>query len=394
MNLKQYFSQAFTSIASLKLRSFLAVLGILIGSASIVSLINTSHLATTTALKQFQNLNTRNLSVVTYVTKKSDGTGSIRLNEWQNLANAITAIKSAAPYVSTYQPLSFNGHQLKGIVIGADENLFDVLDIKLKSGMLLLNNQSYDHVCLIGHTLKEQLMEVTAIDPIGQQIRIGNLLFTIIGVVQPWQENGFFTEDINQAVMIPLNSMGLFQKDVKIYHAVLTLYSEDNLDITIVDLKNWISKQNQDLGVFVRSAKQIIASMQEQGGIFTLLLSFIGSIAMLVGGIGIMNIMLISVTERKQEIGIRKAVGATNRNIQMLFLVESILLSLFGGIAGLFIGILITFVVAFFNHWDFALYWPAYFIGFGLSVITGIISGFYPAKKASDMQAIVCLKAN
>lgn len=394
MKVKNYFTQAITSIYSLKLRSFLAILGILIGSSSIVALINASHLATATALKQFQNLGTRNLSVVTYNTKNSGESNSIELRQWQSMPLEIRAIEKVAPYISNYQSLSFQGHQVKGMLIGADEALFDVLDIQIQSGTLLVNGVSYEHICVIGDNLKEQIQSVYARSPIGEQIRIGNLLYKIVGVLKPWQENGFFTEDINQAVIIPINSMGLLQKNPKIYHAVLTLRFENNLDDTIIAIKKWILDKTHDVGIFIRSAQQIIDSMREQGSIFTLLLAFIGSIAMLVGGIGIMNIMLISVTERKQEIGVRKAVGATNKDIELLFLIESLFLSLIGGSVGSILGVIVTYVVAYFNHWEFAIYWPAFLIGFSLSVLTGILSGFYPAKKAAKLEPIACLKAS
>lgn len=141
----------------------------------------------------------------------------------------------------------------------------------------------------------------------------------------------FFNEDVNQAVIIPLAGMNLVSKEAKINNAVLELRADSPIDQIILDIKQLINSFSPKLSVFPRSAKQIIASMESQGHIFTLLLGVIGGISLLVGGIGVMNVMLVSVSERKKEIGIRKAVGARNSDIQALFLTESVMLSLVGG---------------------------------------------------------------
>ena len=141
-------------------------------------------------------------------------------------------------------------------------------------------------------------------------------------------------------------------------------------------------------------AKQIIKSMEEQGRIFTLLLGLIGGISLLVGGIGVMNVMLVSVVERKREIGIRKAIGAKRRDIQMLFLIESIVLSLFGGVLGVIAGLGVAYVISLFSGWQFSLYLEPPLIGFGVSVFTGIFFGFYPAMRAARLDPIETLRSD
>jgi putative ABC transport system permease protein len=161
----------------------------------------------------------------------------------------------------------------------------------------------------------------------------------------------------------------------------------------IEQLKQRIHEQAPKLSLFVRSAKQIIASMESQGRIFTLLLAVIGSISLLVGGIGIMNVMLVSVSERKKEIGIRKAIGAKKRDIQALFLVESAMLSLSGGFLGVILGSVITWVIAYFSQWPFQLYVIPPVAGFFVSVVTGIFFGFYPAKRAASLEPMASLRS-
>ncbi|MFZ4077227.1 MAG: ABC transporter permease, partial [Legionellaceae bacterium] len=161
---------------------------------------------------------------------------------------------------------------------------------------------------------------------------------------------------------------------------------------TLLALKKVISSQAPGLGIFSRSAKEIILSMERQGHTFTLLLTTIGAISLIVGGIGIMNVMLVSLSERKQEIGIRKAIGATNQDIQHLFLIEATLLSCVGGLLGVFVGVAVTAGVAFVNHWNFTLFLSPLCSGFGVSVLTGLFFGFYPARRAAKLDTVISLR--
>jgi putative ABC transport system permease protein len=267
-----------------------------------------------------------------------------------------------------------------------------MIHIDLASGHFVSFVDTFEHYCVIGDGLAQQLRQVTLDNPTGQQLRIGKALYTIIGIAKPWKENGFFNEDINQAAIIPIAGMALINKDTKINNAVLLLKSDIHIDNVIEQIKALLAKQAPKLSVFVRSAKQIIASMESQGRIFTLLLAIIGGVSLLVGGIGVMNVMLVSVSERRKEIGIRKAVGAKNSEIQSLFLVESVMLSLLGGIFGVIIGFIFTRVVAYFSQWPFSVHIMPPLAGFAVSVFTGIFFGFYPARRAAVLEPIVSLR--
>jgi putative ABC transport system permease protein len=386
--------QALINVMAAKLRSFLAVLGILVGTAAVVALISCGQLATEKALSQFKALGTDLLAVSVY--QKSNETGhqeSIPIHLWRQFPHMIPSVLQIAPYGTAYKPMSFQGKTLTGVVIGADESLARIIHIALAHGHFVSFVSSFEHFCVIGDKLAQQLKEVSMDNPIGKQLLIGQALYTIIGVANPWKENAFFNEDINQAVIIPIGGMALVSKDSKINNAVLLLKSDIRIDEVIEQIKGVINKQAPELSVFVRSAKQIIASMESQGRIFTLLLAVIGGISLLVGGIGVMNVMLVSVSERKKEIGIRKAVGAKNSEIQMLFLVESVMLSLLGGVCGVVIGLLFTRLVAYFSQWPFTFHIIPPLAGFAVSVFTGIFFGFYPARRAAVLEPIVSLRS-
>lgn len=396
MNFISHCRQALVNLTASKLRSILAVLGILVGTAAVVALISCGQLATEKALAQFKALGTDLLAVSVYQKTPSNSHSaddSLSINQWQQLADQIPYIVNIAPYSTAYQPLSFQGKLMQGVVIGADENLAKIIKISLSQGHFVSFVESFEHYCVIGDGLAQQMKEISMDDPIGKQLRIGQALYTIIGIVDRWKENGFFNEDINQAAIIPLAGISVVSKDAKINNAVVLLKPDSPIDDVIEHIKQIIASQVPKLSVFPRSAKQIIASMESQGRIFTLLLAVIGGISLLVGGIGVMNVMLVSVSERKKEIGIRKAVGAKNREIQMLFLVESVMLSLLGGVLGVVLGLIFTRIVAYFSDWNFSIYLLPPIAGFLVSAATGIFFGFYPARRAAKLEPMASLRS-
>lgn len=396
MTLFSHFQQALVNLTAAKLRSFLAVLGILMGTAAVVALISCGQLATEKALAQFKALGTDLLAISAYqqgAEKAVHGEDEIPLAVWRKMPEQIPAILNIAPYSTLYQPTSYAGKDLQAAIIGADESLAQILSIKMAQGHFVSFVETFEHYCVIGHELAEQLERLNFVSPLGKQLRIGQALYTIIGIANPWKENGFFNENINQAVIIPIAGITLVSKDSKINNAVILLKPNSPIDKTIDQIKEIIAKEAPKLSIFPRSAKQIIESMESQGHIFTLLLTVIGSISLLVGGIGIMNVMLVSVSERKKEIGIRKAVGAKNSEIQALFLVESVLLSLVGGFLGVVLGLIFTRIMAYFSHWPFSVFFMPPLAGFVVSVATGIFFGFYPARRAARLEPMVSLRS-
>lgn len=387
---------AIVNLSASKMRSFLALLGIWVGTAAVVALMNLGQIATEKALEQFKALGTDLLAISLYQ-KTPDAShaaqDTISLAIWRQLPEWIPAINQIAPYSTAYQPISFQGRLLRGVIIGADGALADIIKIHLSEGNFVSFVQTFEHFCVIGSELAKQISEKSPGKPIGKQIQIGQALYTIIGVADRWKENVFFNEDINQAVIIPIAGTALVKKEASINNAILKLKPNIKIDDVIKQIQLRIGQVAPKLNVFVRSAKQIIENMEKQGQIFTLLLAVIGGISLMVGGIGVMNVMLVSVSERRKEIGIRKAVGGKNSEIQALFLIESIILSLVGGLLGILTGLCITWIIAYFSHWPFIIYWLAVFVGFFVSVTVGIFFGYYPARRAAALEPVVSLRS-
>lgn len=387
---------ALLNLKASKMRSFLALLGIWVGTASVVALMNFGQIATEKALEQFKALGTDLLAISLYQKVQSGTTTSpesISLPVWRQFPEWISAIKEIAPYNTAYQSMSYGGRMLKGVIIGADETLADIIQIHLAEGFFVSFVQSFEHFCVIGANMAQQMRANTTGSPLGKQLQIGQALYTVIGIAKPWKENVFFNEDINQAVIIPIAGTALVKKESAINNAVLKLKPNIHIDDVIAQIQQRIAEIAPKQSAFVRSAKQIIENMENQGRIFTLLLAVIGGISLMVGGIGVMNVMLVSVAERRKEIGIRKAVGGKNSEIQALFLMESIVLSLVGGVLGIFSGLFITWIIAYFSHWPFLIYWLAVCVGFFVSVSVGIFFGYYPARRAAALEPVVSLRS-
>lgn len=395
MVLKQQIGQAFANLLSAKMRSFLAILGILVGTASVVALVSTGQLATNQALEQFKALGTDLIAVSMFDenrASKPSPANTLSLDEIKQLQDEVESVVDVAAYVSLYKQISFAGKKINGSIIAADEGLQHVIKVRLKEGNFVSFLDKYEHYCVVGDKVAKAIQRYTVKPLVGQQLWLGETIYTIIGVAKPWQENSFFIRDINKSVLIPIRGASLLNKDAKISNFILQIKPNSDIDAILDKVKNFVHLNAPDLRVYPHSPQEIIRRMKKQGDIFTMLLGLIGSISLLVGGIGVMNVMLVSVTERRREIGIRMAIGAKRKDIRTLFLVESVILALFGGLLGVLVGQVIAVVIAYFAKWTFHFYVLPPVIGFLVSAATGVFFGFYPAFRASKLDPIETLR--
>lgn len=388
--------EALENLVAAKLRSFLALLGIIVGTGSVVALVSIGQLATKEALDHIRALGTDLFSISFYQepSNSDQPNESNRLSEatFTTMQQALPEIKRIGPYTTTYQPISFAGEALEGSIIGANNDLHRILKIHLAKGRFISHLDRQNFYAVIGHDVHEALNKHGINDPIGQQIQIGQHIFTIIGVAAPWTENGFFHQNINRSVIIPIPSSQLINPYTQLTDAVLQIDESADPEKLEQAIKEFIEQRFTNYHLYAFSAKQIMQSLTSQQQTFTLLLGSIGGISLLVGGIGVMNIMLMSVVERRREIGIRRAIGAKRRDIQWLFLVESVTLTLLGGICGVLIGSLGSYIVSRFAGWGFTFFLLPPVIGFSVSVAIGIFFGYYPAYKASRLDPIQSLR--
>lgn len=395
MILFENFSQAMANLFYAKLRSFLAVLGIMVGTASVVALVTSGQLATAQALAQFKHLGTDLLAVSVFSANhraSSNASNRLSADDWMSIEKELPNITQVAPYTAVYETVSYNGHNLRATIVAADNYLKEMIKIKIAAGDFPTFLHRYEKVCFVGADIAKKMRQYHVGPLIGQQLFLGKQVYTVVGVAKKWQESSFFNNDVNKSVFIPLRGVSAINQQASVNSVIFKLKANINIDKEIEGLRNFIKQKAPSLSMFPRSAKQIIESMESQGQVFTLLLGLIGGISLLVGGIGVMNVMLVSVMERKKEIGIRLAIGAKKRDIRLLFLMESVVLSLFGGFLGVVLGIIATFFISYFTHWPFMIFLTPPLIGFLVSAITGIFFGFYPAFRAANLRPIETLR--
>lgn len=398
MNGLLHIREAYTNLLSSKLRSFLAILGILVGTASVVAMVSSGHIATQHALDQFAQLGTDLLAVSVFSENNNQNSSQqnteFSLNDARNIQEQNTDINEIAPYTSLFQEVVFSSQRLDASTIGATQALQRVINIQMQRGRFISDFDKYTPFCVIGSKIAEEMKSHGVTNPLDTQIQIGDKIFTVVGVAAPWPENSFFSQDINKSVIIPIQSSVMLSRFSAINNLIIQLKPDADIDAVQNHIRAYITQHLSEKRLFFRSARQLIESMTSQKHTLTLLLALIGSISLIVGGIGVMNIMLVSVVERRREIGIRMAVGARRRDIRTLFLIEAIVLTLFGGIVGVIIGILASYVISIFAGWHFRVFLLPPLIGFAVSVAVGVFFGFYPAYTASKLDPIQTLREN
>lgn len=388
MKLSTHIKTAIRNLTASRLRTLLAMIGIMVGTASVVALISGGQLATQQALEQLKSLGT-DLMRVNFRSNPNQST--IKLDTVMAMKTSIAGIREVAPIMvnnvaAYYQKQSFDFVP----VVGATESLADVIHISIKSGRFISDLDKNQHFAVLGNEL---LKKINSINLMGQHIRVGNAIFTIIGIANPWPENTIVGQNINNAVIIPFKSLEGVVSRVQLDTVLLRLNENTNIDKIKQAITDYADNNLPGYRADIVSSKELLNRMAKQQRIFTLLLGLIGSIALLVGGIGVMNIMLASVAERHSEIGLRIALGAEPRDVQLMFLMEAATLAILGGILGVIIGILTTIIIARFANWPFVfLIWPPV-IGFSVSLLISLFFGFYPAYVASKLNPIETLHA-
>jgi len=395
MKWSAHIHEGMLNLLSAKLRSLLALLGILVGTASVVAMVMGGELATNEALKQFKLLGTDLLSVtISGTTDDVGGQNTLSPEKITNLPALDKNIIAAAPYTTLYFPTEFNGQDLHASIVGVTQSFAQVVHVSMEQGRFISDLDGYSMFCVIGSELYQKIKAATFSNPIGQQITVGKNIFTIVGVANEWPENSFVYVNIDRSIIVPLLAAETLSKYASISNVVMQLDPHANGEQVEKNVQNYLQQNTSSKQFYFRSAKELITKMSKQSQILTIFLGLIGSVSLLVGGIGVMNIMLVSVIERRREIGIRLAVGATPTDIRSLFLTEAVMLSLIGGILGVIIGIVVAYVIALFSQWQFTLFFFPPLIGFAVSAATGIFFGFYPAHKASKWDPINALRSD
>ena len=389
-----------------KMRSALTMLGIIIGVAAVITMLAVGRGASNKISEQISAVGS-NLIIVL---PGSTTTGGIRLGSGaiQNLNRAdADAIKSECSAVSTTAPILNGGAQIvygnqnwATVVYGTDESMVEIRDWTLAIGRNFYEQEirSAAKVCILGQTVVDNLFGNN--DPIQQIIRIKKVPFTVIGVLDS-KGQSMMGQDQDDIIYVPVTTAqrNLFGRTFPgtVRSIMVKAKSTEELDRAEAQIKELLRQRHrigptQEDDFTVRNLTQMMQMAEQSSKVMALLLAAIASVSLLVGGIGIMNIMLVSVTERTREIGIRMAVGARSWDIRTQFIIEALILSLIGGLVGVLLGILSAELLSFFAGWTILISTYSIVLSFGFSGLVGIFFGFYPAYKASLMNPIDALR--
>lgn len=394
-----YAKQAINAIFSNKLRTALSVLGILIGVAAVIAMLGLGEGAKISIQKSLLNLGSNLLTVMPGSWRRgpiSLGAGSVtrfterdveaigKIEGVQNVSGNVEGMAQAV-----YQSNNWNT-RVQGVGVAYPEirnaqpeygNFFTERDIKIRN-----------RVAVIGKTVASNLFG--EIDPIGQQIKINKVYFRVIGILPEKGFAGF--RDNDDVIIIPLTT-AMYRLLGKSYIDLIDVQVKDVSLMKDVqgEIKKYLTnkyKLNENMDFRIMNMTDIQKTVIETANTMTMLLGFIAAISLLVGGIGIMNIMLVSVTERTKEIGLRKAIGAKKRDILYQFIIESVLITSIGGGIGIILGILISGFLSFVAKWTIVISFISILIAFLFSIVVGMVFGILPAKKAAELNPIDALR--
>ncbi|HEV3237360.1 MAG TPA: ABC transporter permease [Gemmataceae bacterium] len=403
-----------------RLRSILTILGIVLGVASVIIMLAVGEAARYEAIQQLQGLGATNIivrSVKPIEDSKKDTTEDIltygvTLEDMERIHETIPSVQSVTPMREFRKDADYLDHTLEARVVSVMPNYFPANGLKLVKGRLIdrMDNERFENVAVLGAETAEKLFPID--DPIGRTVRLdGSQYYSVIGVTARRASSAgigssLSAQDYNRDVYIP------FETDRVRFGSVLAHFSAGNFKMERLELSQMTLAV--DSMEHVKQTAEIIQSTLEQfhpkkdfeitvpldlleraektQRIFTLVLGAIASISLIVGGIGIMNIMLATVTERTKEIGIRRALGAKRRDIAWQFLAETMTLSSLGGFLGVGLGVSLSYAVTHFFQFPTILRAWSTILAFGVSVLVGLIFGTYPAQRAARMDPIEALR--
>ena len=389
--------EAVGSLYAAKQRTVLALLGILIGIGSVIAMMSVGMIAKVETLKQFQELGTEILTVQQVQIYDAEGQrtkATIRLEDALALPAAVPAVAAAGPWLQSFGGFSYAGKRIgDGEVIGVTEIFADLSKLSLAQGRFISDLDFRRYFCVIGSRVAQAMRRAGAQAVVGETIKVNERLFTVIGVLKSVPSGGLRNFNPNIAVLVPIATARRTFRSPDIRQIIARMPPGVHYTTATSAIEAYFRGKSEDLRISVESAKQLIEQMDKQMQLFTLLLGTIGSISLIMGGAGVMNVMLASVSERHREIGIRRAMGARHRDIQNQFLVEAVVLSLVGGVFGVVLGVLASYVVCIVTGWTFLISLTAVSLGVGVASAVGVFFGFYPAYQAARLDPIAALRA-
>ncbi len=405
MIFRELFHEASSALTSNKVRSGLTMLGIVIGIGSVIAMISIGQGAQGSINASIQSIGS-NLIIVSPSFQRTPGSvvssgrgaaETLTQEDANAIGTQITQVAAIAPQINGRYQIKAGSTNTNTQVVGTVSAYLGVRNLQMETGTFISDQDvaQLTKVAVLGPTTRDDLFGA-GVDPTGETIRINNINFKVIGVTQAKGGSGFTNQD--DVVYIPLSTSQRFLQGGT-YVSLISIEAQDTQSMAsvqtqvtalLLDRHHIADPTLADFSVLNQA--DIVSAASSVTNIFTILLASIAGISLLVGGIGIMNMMLTTVTERTREIGLRKAIGAKRRDISYQFLLESVILTFIGGALGIFLGWLLSLLVTQFANIPTTIALWSIILAFGVSALIGVVFGYYPAQRAARLNPIEALR--
>ena len=403
MNLNNLFRIAWRAILLNKTRTLLTMLGIIIGVGSVITMLAIGEGSKKSIKENISKMGTNMLNIRPGAgmfggVRNNSDMQSLKLTDYLALKKEAKLLKYVTPVVSGNGQAIVGANNWPTSIYGVNTEYLPIREWEVEEGAMFGQDEldNLSKVAVIGRTIQKNLFP-DGDSPIGQTIRFKNIPFKIIGILAAKGESNF-GQDQDDIIIAPYTTV---QKRVLaqtyLQSIVASAISENEAEKAVNEVKKILERthniaENQENNFNVFSQQELISTFSSTSEMLTVLLVAIASISLIVGGIGIMNIMYVSVKERTKEIGLRMAIGAKGKDILAQFLIESVLISITGGVVGVVLGLLATYVVNTFIGWPVSITFYSIVISFLVCTITGVFFGWYPARKAAELEPITALR--
>ena len=404
MNIGNLFKIAVKALGNNKFRGFLTMLGIIIGVAAVITMLAIGQGSKRSIQAQISEMG----SNMIMIHPGADRRGGVRLeasemetlkmDDLESIINETRYVAACSPSVSSSGQVIYGANNYPTSVYGVNEDYMEIRKYTLSQGEMFTEDDILNSakVCVVGQTIVDNLF-TNGENPVGQVIRFGKIPLQIIGVLTP---KGYNTMGMDQDDLVLAPYTTIQKRFLAITHfqsIFCSAITEEYTEQAEEEIASLL-RRNHKLGAMeeddfnIRSQQELSTMMNSTSEMMTVLLACVAGISLLVGGIGIMNIMYVSVTERTKEIGLRMSIGAKGRDILAQFLIEAILISVTGGLIGVLLGIGASWIVNAVAHWPVFVEWYSVILSFAVCTVTGIFFGWYPAQKASNLDPIEAIR--
>lgn len=404
MNIKNLLKIALKALNNNKMRCFLTMLGVIIGVGAVIAMLAIGQGSKNSIKAQISEMGSNMIMIFPGaerrggVRQSSDDMQTLKPSDYEALERQATTIAAMTPTVNGSGQWINGNNNYPSQAQGVNTQYLEIRQRRMARGEMFteVDVKSAAKVCVLGKTLVDNLFPDGS-DPIGKVVRFGKIPMTVIGVLE---EKGYNTtgQDQDDLALVPYTTVMKRVLATDYLQGIqASAIDENETDRTIEEVTEILRtshklREGEEDNFTIRSMQELAEMISSTSSMMTVLLAAVAGISLLVGGIGIMNIMIVSVTERTREIGLRMSIGARGRDIMMQFLIEAIIISVTGGLLGIFTGGIATWMISLFAHWPVQIEASSVILSFAVCTVIGIIFGFYPAAKASNLDPIEAIR--